>query len=68
MYILPEFKLLIARNDDGLMAICPSTRQLLLHDVLWRLEDDRRKKLSSLAESMAVTNVARQLGAGLCQN
>ncbi len=64
MYILPEFKLLIARNDDGLMAICPSTRQPLLHEVLWRLEDDRREPLSSLAESRAVTKFAGQLGAG----
>lgn len=64
MYFLPEFKLLIARSEDGLMVICPQTRPQLFYDVLGRLEDDRRENLSSLAESRAVSKFARQLGPG----
>ena len=64
MYFLPEFKLLIARSEGGLMVICPQERPQLFYDVLKRLEDDRREKLSSLAESRAVTKFAHQLGGG----
>lgn len=64
MYILPEYKLLIARSDDGLMVICPLTRQQLLHDVLNRFDEEEEGNLPSLADSIAITKVARQLGPG----